>query len=664
LFVVNFVLRTILAATALFYVHPACAAARYAVIVGVGEYDPRTEAGGVVQAADRSANLKSPANDVGLISEVLSYYGFDDKNSTILLNADATRDKIINAVKSKLLVLPPGSLAVFYFSGHGSALTGHDNQGEWNDETIVPYDGRVRGQPARDIVDKEIYDWIEQLHRKSIGSVFIFDSCFSGGIARVGGGELKSLPALQESTRSPDRDPGPSLRTGATPDKGSAVVILTASDANEPAQGVLIKDRYQGVFTTALRNALLPISQSPPTKWADVITSVLSALKPSQDEEPIQSPHLYGTSDAPVFDSVGPFSNSSDARRLSSTDAVLSVGSDLGVTEGSIYKLFGAGQVPWRASPTFEAMARVMSTTPQRASLKVLDTYLLHSDALSAVEYEYATPDFKIKVRMPAPGTVDPFDRATIVSGLARYAEVSEADPELVLWFGDGHWELRTASGKQVGAWNASDDSRLLSEEIGRRLADYSRWKRLTAWKRPSVVQPRLDYEISYRTKDGVQTLEGDDLRGATIPPGVIVQLLVENRSLQRIKLDALLLRQDFYIDVCPIGIAEPREELATEPVTLSDFPGVGAWKIIVSDPARNLSLLFLNTESGARSATDSLSDELARLWNGVRSSSRGASTLDSFWSTVDIPFSVMVSVDSEGKAQLAEKRCVGVPQK
>src|SRR5262249_13189513 len=99
------------------------AASRYAVLVGVGKYDPQT-VGGV--------DLNDPPNDLTLMQEVLAYHGFGANDMLILPDEKATREAIVNAVTGHLLSLERGSLAVFYFSGHGSTLKGDDPNGEWH----------------------------------------------------------------------------------------------------------------------------------------------------------------------------------------------------------------------------------------------------------------------------------------------------------------------------------------------------------------------------------------------------------------------------------------------------------------------------------------------------------------------------------------------------
>ena len=90
---------------------PLVAASKYAVLVGVAKYHPETI---------RGIDLKSPINDLALMQEVLSYYGFGAHEMLILADEKAQSDAIAQAVNNHLLTMERGSLAVFYFSGHGS----------------------------------------------------------------------------------------------------------------------------------------------------------------------------------------------------------------------------------------------------------------------------------------------------------------------------------------------------------------------------------------------------------------------------------------------------------------------------------------------------------------------------------------------------------------
>jgi hypothetical protein len=643
------------------------AASRFAVLVGVGKYHPASVVEGMAPGGGpgRSIDLKSPPNDLVLMQELLSYYGFDDSNTLVLADTQATRQAIVDSVKSKLLTLPPGSLAVFYYSGHGSAVKSRDGRGESIDETIVPYDGRIGGQAPRDIVDDDIYSWIDELNRNAVTATFIFDSCFSGGIARVGPGlaERKLLPAYVEQSRG-DRDGVPTLRTGGVPGRPSAVVILTASDAREPAQGTLFMDRYQGVFTTALHDALLPSEATVPlVKWSEAIERVLAVLRPDPAEKPVQSPRNFGNRDAPIFDSKGPFSNSVGARRTGDGRAVMSAGADVGITEGSVFKLFGASQVPWARSNVFEAKAKVAKVGPTEAELEVVDGRLA-SETLAAVEVEYAVPGRRIKVALPPRGQIDPFDRAAIVAGLGKFAEIGEGPSDLKVSFAKDQWTLATASGLAIGGSFPDGDSESLTNEVGKRFGDYARWRRLADWKRRGAgAAAQVRYRLSQETPNGLKLIEATDFAKTKIAAGSVLRLMVENREARTVQIDALLLRPNFTIDVCRLGVLERGQELATEPVELGAQEGAAVWKIIVSDPAQQLSFLFLASEGARVASRATLGEEFARVWNGAAAQPRVLTEGQSFWKTLDVPFQV-TRAPSASTISAVPKRCLGLAQK
>ncbi|QJP14611.1 caspase family protein [Starkeya sp. ORNL1] len=635
------------------------AAERYAVLVGVGKYDPAT----VVPGKD-SIDLKGPPNDLVLMQEMLSYYGFNDGNTKVLADAEATRQGIIDAVKRHLLSLPGGSLAVLYFSGHGSALKS-DGQGESNDETIVPYDGRIGGQPPRDIVDDEMYGWIEALNGKGITAVFILDSCFSGGGARLGiADETKTIPAASAPSRG-DRDGVFSLRSGGVPGRGGAVAILTASEAHEPSRSSLTSRGHLGVFTAALRDALLPDEKvAPPARWGEAMDRVAAALKPDPRAAALQTPRMFGNRDAPIFDSEGPFSNSVKAERVAADRATMSAGSDLGVTEGSVFKLFGNGRVPWVSSPDFEARAKVTSLTATSAELEVLDGRQLTSEVLAAVEFEYVIPGRKIRVAVPPRGKISPFDRKAIVDGLGNFADLSEGAAELKVTLQNGQWTLATADGREVGGSFPSGKSELLRSEMSVRFNNYARWMRLVDWKRRGAgVAAQVRYRLLVETPTGPKLIDGAHIAATKIPAGSKLQLFVESREPRKVRIDVLLLRPNFTVGWCPLGPAGRNQELSTEPVELSAQAGAAAWKIIVSDQAQNLSFAFLASDGARAARTASLEDEFARVWNGVGARPRAAPDGRSFWKTLDVPFQV-TEAPVAASIPASPKRCFGVGEK
>src|SRR5262245_42019060 len=121
---------------------------------------------------------------------------------------------------------------------------------------------------------------------------------------------------------------------------------------------------------------------------------------------------------------------------------------------------------------------------------------------------------------------------------------------------------------------------------------------RLTDWKRTGAGgAPQIRYRLSQEAVGGPKMIDAADVPGMKIAAGSTLRLLVENRAPQAVQVDALLLRPSFTIDVCPLGVLEAGQELATEPVQLGTQAGAAAWKIVVSDPSQHLSFLFLGSD-------------------------------------------------------------------
>jgi hypothetical protein len=623
---------------------------RAAVMVGVGTYHPDTV---------NRQNLDGVPNDLALMQEVLAQYGFVSDDETTLVDDQASRDAIIGAIQQKLLSLDRGSFGVFYFSGHGSKVKGGDVVGAWENETIVPYDGRVSGQPIRDIRDVEIYGWLKELDARGIRAVFIFDSCYSGGIARAGT-VFKSMPDATDTRRPPDADSGHIMRTDQFPD-ATALTVLTASSAFEPAavKKVERSGQWRSEFTGLLYDVLVSPSSKPPAIWGQLIDRVRELLKAGGDSA-VQKPQLFGAQNAPVFGSK-PFSSSVPATRTSATSALLAAGSDLGVTIGSIYKLFG-DQVPWRGSEEFEAKAKVTSVDHQTAVLSVMDRRELTSPELRAVEFDYAIPRFRFK--RSGASELSPLDEAAISEALKAFnAPAREDEPELnvVLSVVSSQLQLATSDGEAIGMPIELADGAAILDALKRRLANYARWLRLSAWKRSSPVPANLSYQLAYRSGQAERVIDGTEFETSGVPAGASVRLSVTNEGVRAVNVDSILLRPDFGIEVCPGGVIERNGRQPTEEVWIGSRPGVGDWKLIISSPtSRKIDLTFLGTDRNARAAGGSLETELSDIWDNARSvSSRGISP-PSEWRIVDVPFKIAKSTTIPG-GRAPEGRCLNL---
>lgn len=159
-------------------------AEKYALIIAVGDYQPRT-----------GWSKISSTNDVPLIKGALMKQDFKEENIAILEDAVATRAGIMAAIKDLLARIQPGDVVVIHYSGHGQQM--FDDNGEEIDdldESIVPYDALVDYIPNRyegqnHIRDDELGNIIADF-RNMLGKngqlLFMLDSCHSGSASRGG----------------------------------------------------------------------------------------------------------------------------------------------------------------------------------------------------------------------------------------------------------------------------------------------------------------------------------------------------------------------------------------------------------------------------------------------------------------------------------------------
>ena len=135
------------------------------------------------------ANLHAD-KDAALMEHALLRQGFQKENIIRLQDAEATRDGILQAIKTHLVQKArKGGLAVFHFSGHGQQLRDDDgDEIDGFDEAIVPYDsplhfreGIYEGENL--IRDEELGQLLTQVRQK-LGKrghlLTILDSCHSG----------------------------------------------------------------------------------------------------------------------------------------------------------------------------------------------------------------------------------------------------------------------------------------------------------------------------------------------------------------------------------------------------------------------------------------------------------------------------------------------------
>lgn len=202
---------------------PAVPRGQLALLVGVDHYP----------LLPKENQLRSCVNDARLMVHVLrERFGFEEEAITLLLDGEATRERMLAGLQELRARARSGDSVVFYFSGHGSHtpdLEGDEPDGF--DETLVPCDSGRAPHPACDIVDDLIHDWILAVSEVTPFLTVIADTCFSGGAARA--------PQVGEKWIEPDRR-GPVARRQPSQ---AAARLRGRKDAG-PSGFLPVSDRY------------------------------------------------------------------------------------------------------------------------------------------------------------------------------------------------------------------------------------------------------------------------------------------------------------------------------------------------------------------------------------------------------------------------------------
>jgi hypothetical protein len=128
---------------------------------------------------------------------------FDDVQ--FLTNTDATRQNILNGIKSMISRAQPGDVVAFQFSGHGTELPDDDgDEADGTDEAFVPVDW----QASKFLVDDDLREALVALPDGVSLTCFI-DCCHSGTITRAfGRGAPAAAPGMKARFMTmKDKDP-------------------------------------------------------------------------------------------------------------------------------------------------------------------------------------------------------------------------------------------------------------------------------------------------------------------------------------------------------------------------------------------------------------------------------------------------------------------------
>jgi metacaspase-1 len=349
----------------------------YAVIVGISDYaNFGPEIGG---------DLPGARNDARDFRDVLiAQKGFAPENIRMILDGEATRDRIVGELKNWLpSVVQPGDLVVFFFAGHGSQMwdTNGDEE-DGLDETICPTNV-VKGDTRNDIPDDELNAMLKGIPTDNI--VVVLDNCHAGSGTRsvTPFSRPRSLDRIA-STDVPKPPNATSTQTTTADATPASVLEIAASQADEvavdaewPAEGGA-PSTFNGAFT---RNFVRNLWQSPAASYEEIFSLTVEDMKRDRfaQRPNIDAGVMKAKAAQPAFTAFGVKAGSSDAMvpvlAVSAQGVELGGGAAAGVTTGSTYK---SGAVTLRVTKVEagKAFASVIGGTVKVGDRARLVTYV------------------------------------------------------------------------------------------------------------------------------------------------------------------------------------------------------------------------------------------------------------------------------------------------
>ncbi|MEM3419078.1 MAG: caspase family protein [Nitrososphaerota archaeon] len=142
---------------------------KWAVIIGISDYYGTAND---IKYADDDA--------LDMLNTLIEVYGYQRDHIKLLISDynvnNATKSKIINAIEWLRGSEKAEDEVVFFYSGHGARGKANDGDKESIDEAIVPYECTAESL----IWDGELKTLFAEFETSRI--IFIFDSCYSGGM--------------------------------------------------------------------------------------------------------------------------------------------------------------------------------------------------------------------------------------------------------------------------------------------------------------------------------------------------------------------------------------------------------------------------------------------------------------------------------------------------
>jgi len=327
---------------AAFAPHTRTAPNSWALIIGISDYiNFGDEIGGDLPGARFDA--------LGFRDVLVARYGFPNENIRLLLDHDATRDRITTELGQWLpSVVKPGDLVVVFYAGHGSqAWDTNGDEEDGLDETICPADV-IKGNADKDIPDDEFNTLLNAIPTDNVAVVL--DNCHAGTGTRAVTPFARPRSLARDATidlaKPANATEGQVNATAARAETlNSKILEIAAAQAGEVAVDAEwpgedgAPSRFGGAFTTSL---LRNLWQAPAgTSYKDIFERTAEDMK---RERFAQQPSISRAETQPAFTPFGAAKSAGTAGEafvpvlsVNNNTVELGGGAAAGLTVGSTY---------------------------------------------------------------------------------------------------------------------------------------------------------------------------------------------------------------------------------------------------------------------------------------------------------------------------------------
>ena len=202
----------------------------HAVVIGISNYCSQ-------HIPSLPEAVLNDARDVAAVLSSRDHCGYKEENLQLLLNGDATLNRIRQALRVMTEVSRPEDTALIFFSGHGAVLDGADGPVS----AIIPVDCQPKAMNNTCLLEPEISEILRAIPTQRL--LVLIDACHSGGAGSFKNqGTLESL-GLGYSEKSLERL-----------SQGVGRVLIASSRANEYSR--VLPGERNSIFTCQLLEAL------------------------------------------------------------------------------------------------------------------------------------------------------------------------------------------------------------------------------------------------------------------------------------------------------------------------------------------------------------------------------------------------------------------------